>query len=171
MARSPAFEALLPPVFDGLWRFARKLAGDGADDLLQQALVVALGRFGQLRDERAFRVWVTRIVYRTWVDDLRKRREQPMDPATVDGVIRLFPGPDDETDARRLRTRLDAAFALLPEEQRHAVLLVDGEGFQYGEVAEILGIAPGTAASRVARGRLALRVHLSSVARELGVAP
>ena len=57
----------------------------------------------------------------------------------------------------------------LPPKQRQAVWLVDGQGFTFSETAEILGIRPGTIASRVARGRAALRQDLVDLARERGV--
>jgi RNA polymerase sigma-70 factor (ECF subfamily) len=167
---SHRFGTLLAPVFDGLWRFARRLSGEGADDLVQQSLLVGLERVDQLQHDQAFRVWITRILYRTWIDTRRKRTEEPMDPSTVAEVIPFRqPGPDDALALSRLRAALDAALASLSDEQRHAVLLVDGQGFQYGQAAEILGVSPGTAASRVARGRLALRAALAPVAREQGV--
>jgi RNA polymerase sigma-70 factor (ECF subfamily) len=40
---------------------------------------------------------------------------------------------------------------------RAAVLLVDAEGMDYGEAAEVLGIPRGTVASRLNRARAQLR--------------
>jgi RNA polymerase sigma-70 factor (ECF subfamily) len=49
-----------------------------------------------------------------------------------------------------------------------AVFLVDVQGYRYGEAAVVLDVAPGTVASRVARGRAALRVSLRHLAQERG---
>ena len=49
-----------------------------------------------------------------------------------------------------------------------AVYLADVEGFSYKEVAEILGIPPGTVMSRLHRGRKLLRESLADYARERG---
>jgi RNA polymerase sigma-70 factor (ECF subfamily) len=61
--------------------------------------------------------------------------------------------------ARVAAQRADLARALdsLPPDQRAAVLLVDAEGLDYADAAEVLGVAPGTIASRLSRARATLR--------------
>ena len=49
----------------------------------------------------------------------------------------------------RLELRdLERALAKLPTEQREVILLVGLEGMAYQEVAEVLGIPPGTVGTR-----------------------
>jgi RNA polymerase sigma-70 factor (ECF subfamily) len=50
-------------------------------------------------------------------------------------------------------------------DQRVTVVLVDGEGFDHREAAKILGVAPGTVASRLHRARAALRRVLGEEVR------
>ena len=57
-------------------------------------------------------------------------------------------------------TLLDRSLQGLPPDQATAVLLVDGDGYSYDEAAAILGVAEGTIASRLNRGRHALRQTL-----------
>lgn len=57
--------------------------------------------------------------------------------------------------------RRQRAVARLPGDQRIAVLLCDLWGFQYDEIADILGVPIGTVRSRIARARGRLLVHLS----------
>ncbi len=59
------------------------------------------------------------------------------------------------------RADLARALAALPLDQRAAVLLVDAEGLDYDAAAAILGVAPGTIASRLSRARAALRAALA----------
>ena len=59
-----------------------------------------------------------------------------------------------------VRQAVRAALAELPEDQRAAVLLVDGNALDYAAAAEVLGIPRGTVASRVARARRVLRRRL-----------
>ncbi len=70
--------------------------------------------------------------------------------------------------ARRLGKELKAALDLLPPDQRLAVLLIDLQGFSYAEAATALQAAPGTVASRVARGRASLRRARRHLAAERG---
>lgn len=173
--QSERFEVLLRPTLAGLQRFAVRLVRDpiGADDLLQQALVTGFTRFDQLEDERSFRVWINRILFRTHLNRKKRKTEQPVDPGILDNVVSLDavrrPGPHEHYERAALADELAAALDSLPAEQRDAVWLVDGQGFRFGEAAEILEIPPGTAASRVARARLTLRGLLANVAQERGV--
>jgi RNA polymerase sigma-70 factor (ECF subfamily) len=63
---------------------------------------------------------------------------------------------------------IKAAIEGLPIEFRVVTLLVDIEGLSYREVQEILGISPGTLASRLYRGRRLLRDALYEYARKRG---
>jgi len=166
------FESLVVDTLDDLYRYALHLERDPvrAEDLLQGALTRALTRIHQLRDDHAFRAWTCRIIHRSW----QRRRPSPnevvVDPSSLDNVIPLSTnGPDRRAATAALSRSLADALDDLPEEHRDAVWLVDGLGFKYREVAEVLGIPPGTAASRVARGRMALRETLADIAREEGV--
>ena len=58
------------------------------------------------------------------------------------------------------RLEVDAALATLPPEFRAAVVLRDLCQLDYAEIAETLGIPPGTVRSRIARGRAALAERL-----------
>ena len=54
------------------------------------------------------------------------------------------------------------ALAMLPAEQREALILVGAGGFAYEEAAEICGCAVGTVKSRVSRARRALQSILEA---------
>jgi RNA polymerase sigma-70 factor (ECF subfamily) len=167
------FRTLVAPHVGALYGFAFRLERDPvrAEDLVQETLVTALEKLGQLRDEAAASVWLARILYRRFLDRAARRREDATDPALLSNIVQLplERQPDAETVARELGRALTRALARLPEAQRSAIWLVDGQGFRYGEAAEVLGVPPGTVASRVARARLALRVDLRAVAVDQGV--
>jgi RNA polymerase sigma-70 factor (ECF subfamily) len=59
---------------------------------------------------------------------------------------------------------------MIREERRTAILLVDIDGYDYAEVAEITGVSIGTVKSRISRGRAELREILGDLAgnREAG---
>lgn len=159
-----SFQSRVTPHADGLWRFARRLARSDADadDLLQDALLHALGRWEDLRDPGATRSWLARIVLRTWQSATRRvTRDHRPDEVAVSGF-----GPEDAVRNRQIGGRLLAAFDQLPIEQSAAVWLVDAEGYTFEETAASLGIAVGTVCSRVARGRAALRLALADLAPE-----
>ena len=49
-----------------------------------------------------------------------------------------------------------SALALLPDDQREAIVLIGASGFSYDEAAEIMGCAIGTVKSRLSRARTRL---------------
>ncbi len=57
------------------------------------------------------------------------------------------------------------ALAALPVDQRATVVLVDGEGIDNVTAARMLGVAPGTVASRLSRARATMRAALSEERR------
>lgn len=170
--RARRLERLVRPHLDGLLGFARRLTADEptAEDLVQEAMVAALRRIGGLRDDAAFRTWMSRVVYTTWLDRLdRESRHRRRVERVGQAQVLPFPGPHERLEDRRLGARMLRALDELPAPQREAVWLVDVQGFTFGQAAEVLGIRQGTVASRVCRARAALRVDLADLARERGV--
>jgi RNA polymerase sigma-70 factor (ECF subfamily) len=73
------------------------------------------------------------------------------------------PIPEQITDEEML-----AALALVPQDFRAVVLLVDVEEFSYKDTAGILNVPVGTVMSRLSRGRKILREKLLDVAQSYG---
>jgi RNA polymerase sigma-70 factor (ECF subfamily) len=149
-----------------MWGVAVRTLGDAEDaaDAVQDALAAAYRRAGTYRGEASVRTWLYRILVNTCIDRLRHERSRP----TVPWPTRDIParGPDQATE---LATRMAVtdALALLPPEQRVAVVLVDVQGWALLEVANVLGVPIGTVKSRCARGRARL-AHLLGHLREEG---
>lgn len=141
-----------------------------ADDLAQEALVKALARVEQLRDEQALESWLFSILNNAWRDHLRARREF-VDLATLDELV--LPdeeGPEQRFASRQAVHRVRRAIAALPLGQRQVVTLVDIEECSYAEVARALEVPVGTVMSRLSRARQALRVHLAPAVEAAGKA-
>jgi RNA polymerase sigma-70 factor, ECF subfamily len=142
---------------------AYRLLGDRAamDDVLQEAYVKAYKALPGFREDAGLGTWLYQITYRSCVDFQRREiRHQtgstewaPPDPAAG-------PAADPAATATS-RTDLQRALAALPVDQQAAVLLVDAEGLDYDAAASVLGVAPGTIASRLSRARAALRAALA----------
>ena len=178
MSDRERFERLVRPVLGSLYRFACRLTRDpvAAEDLLQQALLRGLGHLGQLEADGAFRVWQSRVLYTTFLNARDRREDMRVGEEEIDGAAHrraVIPfertGPEHELGRRELGERIGDALDRLPADQREAVWLVDGQGFKFAEAAGVLGVPPGTVASRVARARIALRMDLAAVAVEEGV--
>lgn len=128
------------------------------DDALQDAYVKAHRGLAGFRGEAAVSTWLYGITYRTCLDHLRSARRRPTEP--LDEGWGAVADRRDDHAAVDDRLRLLAALDELSPEHRAVVLAVDLAGLPYDEVAEQLGVAHGTVASRLNRARAALRAAL-----------
>ncbi len=140
-----------------LRRYARALTRQAqqADDLVQDCLERALTRRHLWNPEGNTRAWLFTIMHNIHANQTRQRAGQPAS-VPIDERDGAFLRPATQT-TRIAGIEMAAALERLPEEQRQVILLVALEGMSYGEVAETLGVAPGTVMSRLSRGRERLR--------------
>lgn len=128
------------------------------DDILQDAYLKAWRSLETFRGEAAFSSWLYRIVYTTALDHLKTQRRRRVVPLEAAAGLSV----DDATGALVESDALRTALAALPEDQLAVVALVDGQGASYDDVAEMLGIQPGTVGSRLTRARATLRRQLET---------
>jgi RNA polymerase sigma-70 factor (ECF subfamily) len=142
-----------------LYRLAYSWCHDAglADDLVQETLLRALDRAGQLNDPQRLRSWLCAILANCLKDHFRRAR--PLEPLDED-MAAHGASPEAESASNQIAARVRAEIERLPLGQRQAVTLVDLEGFSYAEVAEILEVPVGTVMSRLCRAREALRARL-----------
>lgn len=118
-------------------------------DALDEAVYKALRACRRLRQEEFFDTWMTRIVINQCRSQLRRRRDE----VSLDGLDEIA---EERFDALPLREAVRA----LPRELRDVVVLRYFSGYTLREVAEILEIPPGTAATRQRRALEVLRLEL-----------
>lgn len=147
---------------DGQMRaVAWRLLGSQAamDDALQDAYLKAWRNLSGFRGDAAFGSWLYSIVRTTCLDHLRTRVRRPL--VGLDQLVDPVASSDPAAEVATSIVLRDA-MAKLPADQLCVVALVDGEGHSYESVAQLLDINPGTVASRLHRGRAALRTLLSA---------
>ena len=140
-----------------LRRYARALTRDAsrADDLVQDTLMRALAKQQLWQEGTNLRAWLFTLMHNQHVNDVRRSNR---DGGNIDvtEMASVLVANTDPTASRQLR-ELERGLALLPFEQREAILLVGLEGMRYDEAAAVAGIPIGTVRSRLSRGREALR--------------
>ena len=135
-----------------LRRYAWSLLRDksDADDLVQDCLVRALGHVDALRPDSDLRAWLFTIMHNIFAGRWRRMRNQARLMTEQVEADTAIPAPQQASaEMRDVLRGLDT----LPEEQREVILLIAVEGFQYDEVASMLGIPIGTVMSRLSRAR------------------
>lgn len=166
-----AFERLVRPHFERLYRLAWRLAGNKAEaeDLFQELLVRAYGKLEELVAIDEPGAWLCRIMYNLFVDERRRfaRRRMHMveEGELVGDGLAGMPGPGDPAaDSQRLETiqRLGRALAMLSDEHRIVVLLHDSEGYKIEEIQGLIDVPVGTVKSRLHRARARLREILEN---------
>lgn len=143
-----AFAALVQLTSDRMYATATRILRDPhlAEDALQSAFVTAWRSLPSLRDPARFEAWLRRLLVHACYAEARRRRSWtthirilPVDgPASSDGLLSIVD-----------RDALDRAFGRLSIEQRTVFVLHHHLGLALIEIAENLGIPPGTARSRL----------------------
>jgi RNA polymerase sigma-70 factor (ECF subfamily) len=156
-----ALDLLLRYHYDRIWALCRRLTGNEADaqDAAQEALIAIARGLHHFDGRAAFTTWSYRVATNACLDELRRRSRRPA-PAPPDERSAIDPGPLPDHVVERMD--IDRALALLPEEFRAAVVLRDLCDLEYADIGEVLGLAPGTVRSRIARGRAQLARHLGN---------
>jgi len=159
--RAEADEARITAMFDAhyaaIWRTVRRLgvAEASVDDAVQRVFLVATRRLAAIargHEARYLYGIAVRIASEVRRRDPR-RREVTGDDATFDALADDAPGPEASLIDHEARAALDEVLSDMPDELRAVLVLVEIEGLTVPELAEVLGVAGGTAASRLRRAR------------------
>ncbi|MEX3107445.1 MULTISPECIES: sigma-70 family RNA polymerase sigma factor [unclassified Streptomyces] len=146
-------------------RYVIHLSADpqGADDLVQDTFVRALGSLHRFEGRSSARAWLLTIARRAVVDSHRRAAVRPRVCDSDAWETVAVPGFEDGV------LLLDL-LAALPRERREAFVLTQIAGWPYEEVAARSGCPVGTVRSRVARARATLVALLAERPTEAGVA-
>ena len=158
-----AFETLVRAAGDHLLAVARKILRDpdAAEDALQQAVIRGWRSLPHLRDPARFDQWLYRILVMCCYAEANRRRR-------VAATVRQLPleqSIGDGVDAVADREALDEAFKVLTPMHRAVVVLHFFADLPMTDVAEVLGIQPGTARSRLHYALRSLRAALDALDR------
>jgi len=159
LPRDGAAESRLSEVvaryFELVWRSLRRFGvpEGAADDAAQHVLLTFAARMTEIdaSRERAFLVSVAVRVAANERRRLERAREVPLDDHAPG--LAADATPEALLEDKRRRLVLDEALSTLPLDQRAVFVLFELEGFTLPEIAESLGIALGTATSRLRRAR------------------
>jgi RNA polymerase sigma-70 factor (ECF subfamily) len=137
----------------GVWRFLRRMgvAPDRADDAAQQVFLIALEALGRIIEgsERAF-LYATAV---RLAHGMRRTVQREFSSGMLDLDPSPIPAPDQLTSQKRAREVLDSLIARMDDDHRAVFVLSEFDDFTIREIAGLLDIPVGTAASRLRRAR------------------
>ncbi len=168
-----AFNVLVWKWEKRIYNLALRMLGSEEDaaEVCQEVFLKAYTHIHDFRGDAQFATWLYRIAINCCRNRLRRRRRQrrviadvvwseawtpgAIDPPTVDAETRIHQA--------MLMERVQQALLQLPEEQRMVIELRILQDCSVDEVAQIMGIPPGTVKSRLFYGIRRLRDLLKDV--------
>ena len=149
-----AFEFIYRQTAPAIYKLCRRMLGDEreARDRVQDTFVRAWERLTSFRGQSSLETWLHRVAVNTVLEHLR---------ATKRDASRLIDGDDDAFGSRAADSPTDSAMDLeaalehLPAGAR-TVFVLHVEGYSHDEIAQMTGIAAGTARAQLFRARRAL---------------
>lgn len=164
-----SFNRLVLAYQDLVYAQAYRMMGESeaAEDAAQEAFISAFRSIHSYRGG-SFRAWLLRIVTNACYDELRRRQRRPttpLEPTDAEEEEIESPrwladtgeSPEERAERKDLDRAIQNCLEGLPAEFRTVVVLVDVQGFDYYEAADVIRKPVGTVKSRLSRARLRLR--------------
>ena len=140
---------------------------DDARDVCQEAFLRAYRALRGFKGQAKFSSWLYRITLnlcRDWIRRHRRVQIQQMPEDTDPLELAAQMGPvesiEDLAARREMTVVVERAMALLPDEQRTAIILKEYHGLTFQEIADLQGCPLSTVKTRLYQGLTVLRRQL-----------
>jgi RNA polymerase sigma-70 factor, ECF subfamily len=141
---------------------------EDARDVCQETFLRAFRALPGFRGQAKFSSWLYRIALNLCRDWVRRERRTPVVQAPEDMDLMELAAEHEPSEsiedlvARKAMTRLvERAMALLPDEQRTAIVLKEYHGLTFQEIADLVGCPLSTVKTRLYQGLTVLRRELA----------
>jgi RNA polymerase sigma-70 factor (ECF subfamily) len=145
---------------------------EDARDICQETFLRAYRALPGFRGQAKFSSWLYRIALNLCRDWVRRERRTPVVQPPEDGDLMELAAAAEPSEsiedlvARKDLTRtVERAMALLPEEQRTAIVLKEYHGLTFQEIADLMGCPLSTVKTRLYQGLTVLRRELARGAK------
>ena len=166
LGNAVAFTDLVAHLQPAVYRWALTFARDPdeADEITQETFVLVHRKLSQFRGESAIEGWVYLITRRVALQRRRKHRRRNLLTAgafSAENVYNTDPGA--RVDRERVAAFIRHFFTTLPPRQREVFDLVDLQGHDPAEVAQMIGSRPATVRANLFKARAAIRERLLEI--------
>jgi RNA polymerase sigma-70 factor, ECF subfamily len=143
------FDTVFADLYPSLFRYLHRLTGDGdvAEDIAQEAFVRLLR---QELPEQEVRPWLFTVAMNLVRDRARKAERRQRLLMTAPSLVTRPPLPDENLERAERITAVRTVLERIPERDRQ-LLLMREEGFRYDEIARVIGVAPASVGTLIAR--------------------
>ncbi len=137
---------------------------EDADDVTQEVFVRAFVSWNELYDHENLSPWLYRIATNLCVDLLRRRKRiswwplvrrtqgAPFERASEEDAAYLPPDAGGIPEVFE-RDHIRLALARMPEDYAVVLILNAAQGLSYQDIANVVGISPNAAATRISRAK------------------
>lgn len=169
------------PHLDALYRYGYRLTQNekDAEDLLQDTFLRAYRFWDKYEKGSNCKAWLFRIMKNLFLNKVDKQKRS-LDETSLDDTEEWYlysqlkdGGPESVRndpasifEVKDWGVQIQEAIDRLPEEFREPLVLFDGEGLSYQQIAEIMDLPIGTVRSRLNRARKRLQKELAPVMLE-----
>jgi RNA polymerase sigma-70 factor (ECF subfamily) len=140
-----------------------------ARDVAQETFLRAFRAIKGFKGQAKFSSWLYRITLNLCRDWIRKERRAPVSqaPEGIDiielaGEATPSESIEDLVGRKQLGLAVSKAMAMLPEEQRTAIILKEYHGLTFQEIADLLDCPLSTVKTRLYQGLTVVRKQLES---------
>jgi RNA polymerase sigma-70 factor (ECF subfamily) len=151
-----------------VYRAALAALGSAADaeDVMQEAFVLAFRKLQQFRHDASFKTWILTIAWRRalrWRHSPahQLKRLVSLESQFSTDLVEYRPTPEQAAISGEIHRDVLRLIRSLPTRLRDPLLLSAGGRYSYGELSDILGVPTGTVKWRVSEARRLIRVKLA----------
>lgn len=157
-----------------IYAFAYRVIGreEDARDVCQETFLRAFRSLPGFKGQAKFSSWLYQIALnlcRDWIRRQRRARTvqlaEGVDPVQLAAEQGPVESIEDLVSRRELSAIVEEAMALLPEEQRTAIVLKEYHGMTFQEIADLQGCPLSTVKTRLYQGLSVVRRHLEKQSR------
>lgn len=169
--RDTRLRAMVAAHFEFIWRALRGLGVPAAnvDDATQQVFWIAAQKLDVIASgsERAFLFSTARGVAAN-ARRARSRNREQADDGSLELVSDAAPDPEEAAQKSQAKRLLERVLSEMNEDIRTVFVLFELEGLTSVEIADLLQIPVGTAASRLRRAREEFQIAVTKLQLERG---
>lgn len=151
MKNPDAFTKLMKSQMQSMYRTAKAILMNDEDaaDAIQDTLLICWEKMNELKVDRYFKTWMTKILINNCYGIIRSNRRITYTDKLPERV--------SEENVSNIEWR--EALSTIDEKYRIVLILFYSEGFHTKEIAKILGITDSAVRTRLSRGREQLREY------------
>ena len=155
MKNSDAFTELMKSQMQSMYRTAKAILMNDEDaaDAIQDTLLICWEKINQLKVDRYFKTWMTRILINNCYGIIRSNRQ----------ITYTDELPERVSEENVSNNEWREALSTIDEKYRIVLILFYSEGFRTKEISKILGITDSTVRTRLSRGREQLKEYYNTL--------